>query len=131
MRSTADENRASAQEVSNLECLDSTMFSISLTDLARRIDEALRLAPGAEERVGWGPVSANPKTLVTFQHFIKSDIAVASDAYRDVMKGDMIQVAFKVCVLDVPPLLRSVRLFQRKMAYLILTLYTLPLRVRT
>jgi hypothetical protein len=83
----------------NLNVLESPKRSMSLSDLASKIDQALKLAPSSGEWSGTSRTYALPKILKAFHHFVTFPSAdpTGSELYMEVSKGDMVRVAFRVC----------------------------------
>ena len=79
--------------------VESSQHSMSLSDLASRIDQALKLADASEQ---WPSISrVHSKNLETFHHFVTtvSKYHCGPKASVEVSGGDMVRVAFTVCTV--------------------------------
>ncbi|PGH04907.1 hypothetical protein GX51_03203 [Blastomyces parvus] len=75
----------------------SIQFTMSITELADRIDQVLRLDPSAEQPFFEVPKLTHYRAVASLYHFITmvADATSMSDAHRSVMTGDMIQIGLQ------------------------------------
>lgn len=72
-------------------------FSFSLDNIMNSVEETLMLDPKWTPYALTAPGSTHPMSGVAFQHFINcSTETVALPGIRDVMRTDMIRIAFTV-----------------------------------
>ncbi|OJD25157.1 hypothetical protein ACJ73_03474 [Blastomyces percursus] len=79
--------------------IDNAAFSFSLTELADKIDSALRLAPHIEDDLKTiAPKPANRDSVEALHHFLvlSSEDNALSDTGKDVTNGAMLRIAFQI-----------------------------------
>ena len=85
---------------SNLDVPESPMRPMFLSELGSRIDQALKLASSSDELSGSSHKYIHSKILRAFQHFVTvtSGDNTGSKQSMEVARGDMVPVAFEVCI---------------------------------
>ncbi|KAL2370286.1 hypothetical protein RJ035_006317 [Blastomyces gilchristii] len=79
--------------------IDNAAFSFALTELADKIDSALRLAPNIEDDLKTiAPKPANRDSVEALHHFLvlSSEDNALSAAGKDVINGAMLRIAFQI-----------------------------------
>lgn len=74
---------------------------MSLSDLDSRINQVLKLAKPSDERSGTIPTSIQSNAFKYLHHFVTTvtfEDHSSSEAIVKVMGGDMVQLAFAVCI---------------------------------
>lgn len=82
---------------SSKERSSSTLFSLTLDNITRDIQETLNLGVASKSGALWNRNTTLPMSTVAFHTFVRrSTETIASPAIRNVMRTDMIQVSFTV-----------------------------------
>ena len=76
------------------------MRPMFLSELGSRIDQALKLASSSDELSGSSHTYIHSKILRAFHHFVTvtSGDNTGSKQSMEVARGDMVPVAFEVCI---------------------------------
>ena len=90
-----------AQDVSNVSIIKTSPLTKSLSDLSSRIDQVLKLADPSDYWSGTVHTYLQANSVKYLHHFVTTvtfDDHSSEKALLDVMAGDMVRVAFTVCI---------------------------------
>ncbi|KAK2752596.1 hypothetical protein FQN55_006709 [Onygenales sp. PD_40] len=86
-----------ASKFAETRAIDSTTYSLAMSELADKIESALRLAPNTNDEFHMVSRASHTKGIEAFHHFINlsNDNPALTETGRDVTNGDMLRVAFQ------------------------------------